>query len=118
MKNMFMVTNRIPVAKGMETAFEERFRERAGLVDKEPGFIRNQVMRPVFRRRNRETGEFEVIEEQGYYLVQTYWESEEAFWNWTQSDSFRKAHSKRPPSDMFAGLNKLEIHELVFTTES
>ena len=41
-----VVTNRIPVASGFEADFEERFRKRAGLVDSEPGFIRNEVHRP------------------------------------------------------------------------
>ena len=113
---MFLVTNRIPVAKGHEAEFEDRFRNRAHLIDQSPGFIRNLVMRPVQRRFNHRTGEFEEREEQGYYLVQTYWESEQAFWDWTNSESFRIAHSNRPPAEMFAGSNVLEIHEAVFDT--
>ena len=113
---MFIVTNRIPVAPGHETEFEDRFRNRAGLIDGSPGFIRNQVMRPVSRRWNFRTGEWEAITEQGYYLVQTCWESEQAFWDWTQSESFREAHRNRPPAEMFAGPNVLEIHEVVFDT--
>jgi len=49
--------------------------------------------------------------------VQTYWESEQAFWDWTKSESFRTAHSNRPPAEMFAGPNVLEIHEVVFSTD-
>ena len=52
-------------------------------------------------------------DEQGYYLVQTYWESEDEFWAWTNSEEFRQAHSKRPPAEMFAGKNVLEIHDVV-----
>lgn len=113
---MIVVTNRIPVAAGHEAAFEERFRNRAHLIDRSPGFIRNLVLRPVQRRFNHRTGEWETIAEQGYYLVQTYWESEEAFWDWTRSESFRIAHSNRPPAEMFAGPNVLEIHEVVLDT--
>ena len=114
---MFVVTNRIPVAAGYEADFENRFRHRAHLIDQSPGFIKNQILRPVQRRFNHQTGQWEQSPEQGYYLVQTYWQSEEAFWNWTKSDSFRAAHSNRPPAEMFAGSNVLEIHQVVLSTE-
>ena len=35
---MFIVANRVPVASGWEETFEERFRQRAGQIDKQPGF--------------------------------------------------------------------------------
>lgn len=114
---MIVVTNRIPVAPGHETDFEERFRKRAHLIDRSPGFIKNQILRPVQRRFNHRTGSWEVSTEQGYYLVQTYWETEQAFWDWTNSESFRAAHSNRPPAEMFAGPNVLEIHDVILSTE-
>jgi len=114
---MFIVTNRIPVAQGHEAEFEDRFRNRAHLIDKSPGFIKNLVLRPVMRRFNHQTGEWEDTKDQGYYLVQTYWNSEQDFWNWTKSESFRIAHSNRPPAEMFAGPNVLETHEIILTTE-
>ncbi|HVO22670.1 MAG TPA: antibiotic biosynthesis monooxygenase [Candidatus Margulisiibacteriota bacterium] len=114
---MFVVTNRIPVARGQEAAFEDRFRNRAHLIDQSPGFVKNLVLRPVQRRFSHQTGQWEETPEQGYYLVQTYWESEQAFWNWTKSESFRTAHSNRPPAEMFAGPNVLEIHEVILSTE-
>jgi len=114
---VFIVTNRIPVSAGQEEAFEDRFRKRAHLIDQSPGFIKNLVLRPVQRRFNHQTGELEEKKEQGYYLVQTYWDSEQAFWDWTKSESFRVAHSNRPPAEMFAGPNVLEIHEVIQTTE-
>lgn len=114
---MILVTNRVPVAEGHEEDFEDRFRKRAHLVDRSPGFVRNLVMRPVRRRFNHQTGAWEESPERGYYLVQTYWESEEAFWAWTRSEEFRIAHQNRPPAEMFAGPNVLEIHEVVLSTE-
>lgn len=113
---MFVVTNRIPVAEGHEAEFEDRFRNRAHLIDQSPGFVKNEVLRPVQRRFNHQTGAWETKEEQGYYLVQTTWETEQAFWDWTNSESFRRAHSNRPPAEMFAGPNVLEIHEVILTT--
>lgn len=114
---MFVVTNRIPVAKGHEADFEDRFRHRAHLIDKSPGFVKNEILKPVQRRFSHQTGQWEESSEQGYYLVQTHWESEEAFWNWTKSESFRQAHSNRPPGGIFAGPNVLEIHDIIMTTE-
>jgi heme-degrading monooxygenase HmoA len=114
---VFVITNRIPVAEGHEEEFEDRFRNRAHLIDQSPGFIKNLVLRPVQRRMNHKTGEIEAVKEQGYYLVQTYWESEQAFWDWTKSESFRIAHSNRPPAEMFAGSSVLEIHDVILSTE-
>jgi len=115
---MIVVTNRIPVAAGHEKEFEDRFRNRAHLLDSSPGFIANRVMRPVMRRFDHSTGGWIEKQEQGYYLVQTWWESEQTFWDWTRSESFRRAHSDRPPAELFAGPNVLEIHEVVLSTES
>ena len=114
---MFIVTNRIPVAAGHEEDFEERFRNRAHLIDQHPGFVKNLILRPIQRRFDHQTGGWKETDEQGYYLVQTYWESQEAFWDWTRSESFRIAHSNRPPAEMFAGSNVLEIHEIALSTE-
>lgn len=99
---MIVVANRIPVSKGYEKEFENRFKNRAGLIDKEPGFIRNQILRPM---------------KSDYYVVLTYWENQESFEAWTQSESFKKAHSERPPKEMFSGQNVLEIHEVLFSSE-
>ena len=44
---MITVANRIYVAREYAEAFEQRFRDRAGLVDQMPGFISNQVLRTV-----------------------------------------------------------------------
>ena len=115
---MFVVTNRIPVAHGHEADFEERFRKRAHLIDQSPGFVKNLVMRPIQRRFNHGTGQLEDIADQGYYLVQTYWRTEQDFWNWTNSESFRTAHSNRPPAEMFAGPSALEVHSVILSTDA
>ena len=44
---MITVANRIYVSPEYVEEFEERFRNRAGLVDGMPGFILNRVLRPV-----------------------------------------------------------------------
>lgn len=95
---MIVVTNRIPVSKGQEEAFEQRFRGRAGLVEGMPGFLRLQILRPL---------------KSDFYMVMTWWESEAAFIAWTESPQFREAHRNRPPKEMLAGPNVFEMHEVI-----
>lgn len=115
---MIVVTNRIPVAKGHEIDFEDRFKNRVHLVDAHPGFIRNEVHRPTPVKLDRETGAWVPDPEaQGYYEVKTWWRSMEDFVAWTKSDSFKEAHRDRPPAEMFAGPNALEVHEIFTSTD-
>ena len=115
---MIVVTNRIPVAPGWEEKFEERFKQRAHLVDQSPGFIRNQVLRPTPMKIDHGTGEWSPApEKDAYYEVKTWWRSFDDFVAWTKSESFREAHSSRPPKEMFAGSNVLEIHEVFLNTD-
>ena len=106
MDPVIVVANRIPVSQGHEEAFEARFRERAGLVDHSPGFVRNLVLRPAAVAHSKATT----------YVVMTYWADHASFEAWTQSDSFREAHRDRPPEGMIAGPSTLEIHEVVSDT--
>jgi len=98
---MIVVANRIPVAPGYEQAFENRFRDRAHLVEHAPGFVRQEVLRP----RTAGTP----------YIVMTHWQDEASFRAWTDSAAFRAAHAHRPPDAMFTGPAQLEIHEVLDT---
>lgn len=115
---MFVVTNRIPVSKGHEIDFEDRFKKRVHLVDQAPGFVRNEVHRPRAMKLDHATGEWsEDPEAQGYYEIKTWWRSFEDFVAWTKSPSFAEAHRNRPPKEMFAGPNVLEVHEILTSTD-
>ena len=115
---MIVVTNRIPVAPGWEEKFEDRFRERVHLVDQSPGFIRNEVHRPRPMKFDREGGGWIADPERdAFYEVKTWWRTFEDFVAWTKSPSFREAHASRPPREMFAGPNVLEVHEVFLSTE-
>jgi heme-degrading monooxygenase HmoA len=115
---MIVVTNRIPVAKGHEIDFEDRFKRRAHLVDRSPGFLRNEVHRPRPMKFDREAGRWIADPEaQGYYEVKTWWRSMDDFVAWTTSPAFAEAHKDRPPREMFAGPNQMEIHEVLLSTE-
>lgn len=115
---MIVVTNRIPVAEGYAIDFEERFKKRVHLVDRSPGFVRNEVHRPRPMKLDHQTGTWTPDEEkQGYYEVKTWWRTFEDFTAWTKSPSFAEAHRNRPPKEMFAGPNVLEIHEVFLSTD-
>jgi heme-degrading monooxygenase HmoA len=98
---MITVANRIYVNPDYTEAFEARFRERAGLVDQMPGFISNQVLRPV--------------NEGDPYVVFTLWQSRQNFIDWVRSDEFTKGHARSGslPKDAFSAANVLEVHEVI-----
>lgn len=98
---MIVVQNRIPVKAEYREKFEKMFVERSSHLGEFPGFIRNEVMRPV---------------KGDEYIVMTHWESMEHFQKWMDSDAFKQAHSGETlPKDAFAGQNEITIHE-VFTS--
>jgi heme oxygenase (mycobilin-producing) len=98
---MITVANRIFVTTEYAEQFEENFRNRAGLVDAMPGFISNQLLRPV------NDGE--------PYVVFTVWESRAHFDAWVRSDAFVKGHARSGtlPREAFSGPNQLELHEVI-----
>jgi heme-degrading monooxygenase HmoA len=115
---MIVVTNRIPVAEGHEIDFEDRFKQRVHLVDRAPGFVRNEVHRPRPLKLDHASGTFvEDPDAQGYYEVKTWWRTLEDFVAWTRSPAFAEAHRNRAPKEMFRGANVLEIHELLTSTD-
>ena len=100
---MFVICNRIPVAKGHEAEFEKLFLDRDDSKSQHPlksfpGFIRNDILRPT---------------KEEPYVVLTYWDSLKDFEAWTNSESFREAHKGRGRSEIFAGHPNLEIHEVI-----
>jgi heme-degrading monooxygenase HmoA len=115
---MIVVTNRIPVAAGHEIDFEDRFRNRAHLIDQAPGFVRNEVHRPRPMRFDHDSDEWrDDADARGYYEVKTWWQTFDDFVAWTASPAFAEAHKNRPPKEMFAGPNELAVHEVFLSTE-
>ena len=101
---MIVVSNRIPVNPDHASAFEERFADRASLVDGMPGFVSFQLLRPT------EPGD--------PYVVMTFWETAEHFKAWTESPAFKEGHARSGslPHDAFLGHPKLEVHEVIQST--
>jgi heme-degrading monooxygenase HmoA len=109
---MIVVTNRLYVNPEHAAEFEKRFLQRSGLIDSMPGFVRNQVLRPVT--------------EEAPYVVLTMWESKEHFDAWTQSESFKKAHTSGGghassggghASQVYTAPNHVEIFEVLSDSE-
>ncbi len=101
---MYVVANRIPVANEWREQFEERFLARAGQVDKQPGFVRMEILRPD--------------SEDGLYVVLTHWQDKTAFENWVGSPDFRESHNNPLPKEAFTGPGKLERHSVIILSES
>ncbi len=101
---MFIVMNRIPVNPEYKEQFEERFTNRVREVDKMPGFVRNQVLRPA----NAEDP----------YIVLTVWQSQADFEAWVNSEAFQKGHARSGslPREAFLGQSKLESFEVILDT--
>jgi len=81
----YVVINHIPVAEEGHAMFEERFKQRQQQVENTPGFKAFRLLRPLSGNT---------------YAAFTQWQSKKAFEDWTNSDDFKKAHSKpsRPPA--------------------
>lgn len=101
---MFVVTNRVPVVDTYRDQFEERFRQRAGQVEKQPGFIRMEIMRPV--------------DDESPYLVMTTWKDEDAFNNWVGSEDFKAAHQNPLPKEAYKATGGgMEQHTVIITAQ-
>lgn len=98
----FIVNNRVFVRPGFEAEFEARFRARAGEIDKQPGFVAMRVLRPLGN--------------QAPYVVETEWQSQEAFRAWVGSDDFKRAHANPMPKEAFGEGGGLEQFEVVVSS--
>lgn len=103
---MFVTMNRIFVSPEYASKFEERFRNRIHAVDEMRGFIRNLVLRPH--------------EPEQPYVVMTFWQSEEDFRNWVNSDSFKQGHAKSGTlsKEVFSKPSHLETFETFLDTKA
>ncbi|APE30008.1 antibiotic biosynthesis monooxygenase [Halomonas aestuarii] len=100
----YIVNNRIHVNPGFEEEFEARFRARAGQIDQQPGFLAMRVLRPMGN--------------QAPYVVETEWESQQAFRDWVGSDDFRRAHADPLPPEATAEGGGIEQFEVVEGTRA
>ncbi|MEO4054562.1 antibiotic biosynthesis monooxygenase [Solibacillus sp. CAU 1738] len=76
----YFVLNNIPVSDEGRPIFENRFLNRAGSIDKEPGFIAFRLLRPL---------------DSNTYIVMTQWAGPASFEAWKTSQAFKQAHSNK-----------------------
>ncbi|WP_050182742.1 antibiotic biosynthesis monooxygenase family protein [Domibacillus robiginosus] len=76
----YAVLNNIPVTDEGRPLFEHRFKNRAGAIENQPGFLSIRVLRPL---------------DTDTYVIFTQWENPAAFENWKSSQAFNEAHKKR-----------------------
>jgi heme oxygenase (mycobilin-producing) len=79
MEKRFVAINYIHCEPHYRERFEELFTSRAKAIDRMPGFVDMQVLRP--------NGE-------GEYLIVSHWATEEAFKTWTTSPEFLEGHKR------------------------
>ncbi|MEM9437911.1 MAG: antibiotic biosynthesis monooxygenase [Pseudomonadota bacterium] len=77
---MYIAMNRFRVTDGNEKEFEEIWLNRESFLQKEPGFVEFHMLRGP------------NADGITLYASHTVWSDEEAFLNWTRSQSFRDAH--------------------------
>ncbi|MFV1990800.1 MAG: antibiotic biosynthesis monooxygenase [Acidimicrobiales bacterium] len=81
--------NAIEVPEGMGEMLEGRFAQRAGEVDKVPGFEGFDLLRPT--------------DESNTYYVITRWTDEAAFDGWLNSPAFQQGHASEKPAGAEGG---------------
>jgi heme-degrading monooxygenase HmoA len=72
--------NVLTVPEPMREVLEQRFSSRAGEVEKTPGFLSFELLRPT--------------DDSDRYFVLTHWETEEAFQGWLDSRAFEQGHAQ------------------------
>ena len=95
---MYVVMNRVMVNSGWEDEFEARFKKRSGEINKVPGFVSMQILKP----------DTEGVP----FIVLTHWQDNDAFNGWIQSDDFKLAHQNPMPKEAFSeggGLEKFNV---------
>lgn len=82
---MIIVTNRMKVKKGMGAAMAPRF-TASGSLDSSKGMIKVEVL------LTQNLSDYDELS------VNTYWETQEDFTTWRNSDAFKASHKRPEPS--------------------
>ncbi len=95
--------NALAVPSHLAQTLEERFANRAGEVEKLPGFEGFSLLRPT--------------DSEGRYFVVTRWRSEEDFQRWVNSPEFQRGHAETTAHGPAATHSKLLSFEVVLESE-
>lgn len=77
----FVAINYIECHESYIERFEYLFGTRAGAIDRMPGFVRMEVLRPIDKENNT-------------YLIVSHWENQDSFKTWTKSPEFLEGHKR------------------------
>jgi heme-degrading monooxygenase HmoA len=98
----YVVANRVFVKQQYTQEFEQRFRNRAGQINQQPGFVLMEVLKPQ--------------SEQTPYVVLTHWENQQAFQNWVGGEDFKIAHQNPMEKDAFIEGGGIEQYEVIISS--
>lgn len=79
---MFVVLSKFAIANDMAGAVKDAFQDRPHLVDREPGFVRLEVLCPQ--------------DEPNEIWLVTYWEDQASFETWHRSHKYHASHRGKP----------------------
>ncbi len=100
----YVVANRVFVKPEYAEEFEQRFQQRAGQINQQPGFKRMQILQP----QSKSTP----------YVVLTHWENAAAFKQWVGSEDFKVAHQNPMPQEAFDEGGGIEQYEVIIEASS
>ena len=98
----YVVANRVFVKQQYCEEFEQRFKNRAGQINQQPGFVLMEVLKP----QSVDTP----------YVVLTHWQDEQAFRHWIGSEDFKMAHQNPMPKDAFLEGGGIEQYAVIITS--
>lgn len=93
----FVAVNYITCTPEYRKRFEELFATRAKAIDRMPGFCGMQVLKPEGKPKRPKKAPNDVsqpIDDQGAYLIVSYWRRREDFEGWTGSPEFLEGHKR------------------------
>lgn len=76
----FVAINYINCKEHYKNRFEELFSSRAHAIDRMPGFVNMEVLKPS--------------DGSNVYLIVSHWDSQESFKDWTKSPEFLEGHKR------------------------
>ena len=94
---MYIAMNQFKVISGKEDEFEQVWKSRETYLNEVPGFKEFHLLRGA----------------EGVFISHSLWESRDAFVQWTESESFRKAHAQGGSKGLVAGPPQFSGYEVV-----
>jgi len=98
---MFVMMNRMTVLESDREHFEHLFETRAKAVDRRPGFMKAEILRPT---------------KGNTYIVMTHWKDKDSFLAWTKSSEHKEGHERagdfRDPDGNMRLTSSVEMYEV------